>query len=170
MVCDTQTSSEKTFSSVQSLSRVRLFVTAWIAARQASLSITNFRTSLKPMSIESVMPSNNLVLCHILLLLPSIFPASGFFSNELALPIRWPKYWNVNFSISPSTEYSGLISFRIDCFDLLTAQGTLKNILQHYSLKESVLQHSAFFMVQFSHSFMTTGKQKLWLDGSLLTN
>ena len=109
---------------------------------------------------------------------PSVIPytsclqsfRASVFSNDSALHIRWPKYWGFSYSISPSNEYSGLISFRIDCFDLLTAQGTLKNILQHYSLKESVLQHSAFFMVQFSHSFMTTGKQKLWLDGSLLTN
>ena len=110
------------------------------------------------MSIESVMPSNHLILCHPLLLLPSIFPSIRVFSNESVLPIRWPKYWNFSFSISPSNEYSGLISFRIDWLDLLTVQGTLKNLLQHHSSKASILWHSAFFIVQLSHPYMTTGK------------
>ena len=123
------------FSSVQLLSRVRLFVTPWIAARQASLSITNSRSSPKPMSIESVMPSNHLILCHPLLLLPWIFPSMRAFSNELVLCIRWSKYWSVSLSISPSNEYSGLISFRIGWFYLLLIQGTLKSLLQHHSSK-----------------------------------
>ena len=110
------------------------------------------------MSMESVMPSNHLILCHPLLLLPSVFPSIRVFSNELSVRIRWPKYWSFSFSISPSNEYSGLISFRIDQFDLLRAQGTLKSLLQHHSSKPSILQHSAFFMVQLSHSYMTTGK------------
>ena len=123
----------------------------------ASLSITNSQSFLrKLMSFESVMPSNPLILCLPLLLLPSIYPASGSFSNELALCIRWPKHWS--FSISPSNEYSALISFRIDCLDLLAVQGTLKSLLQHHSSKSSILQHSAFFMVQLSHPYMTTGK------------
>ena len=138
-------------SSVQSLSHVRLFVTPWTAAHQASLFIINSRSLLKLMSIESVMPSNHLILCHPLLL-PSVFPSIKIFSNELALRIRWPKYWS--FSISPSNEYSGLISFKIDWFDLLAVQGTL----QHHSSERSILWHSAFFMVQFSHPSMTTGK------------
>ena len=121
------------FSSVQSLRHVRLFVTPWTAARQASLSITNSRILLKLMSIESVMPSNHLILCHPLLLLPSTFPSVRVISNELVLCIRWPKYWSFNFSISPSNEYSGLISFRIDWLDLLAVQGTLKSLLQHHS-------------------------------------
>ena len=146
------------FSPVQSLSRVRLFATPWIAPHQASLSITNSWSLLKVMSSESVMPSNLLVLCHPLLLLPSIFPRIRVFSKESALHIRWPKYWNFSFSISPSNEYSGLISFRIDWFDLLAVQGTLKSLLQHHSSKASILWHSAFFMVQLSHSYMTTGK------------
>ena len=135
------------FSSVQSLSRVRLFVTPWTAAHQASLSITNSRSPPKPMSIESVMPSNHLILCRPLLLLPSIFPSIRVFSNESALRIRWSKYWSFSFSISLSTEYSGLISFKIDWFDLLAVQGTLKSLLQHHSSKASILQHSAFFIV-----------------------
>ena len=146
------------FSSVQSLSRVRLFVTAWIAARQASLSITNFRTSLKPMSIESVMPSNHLILCRPLLLLPSIFLSIRIFSNESALCIRWLKYWSFSFNISPCNEHPGLISFRMDWLDLLAVQGTLKSLLQHHSSKASILQHSAFFIVQLSHPYMMTGK------------
>ena len=113
---------------------------------------------LKFMSIELVMPSNHLILCRLLLLLPSNFPSIRVFSNESVLHIRWPKYWSFSFSISPSNEYSGLISFRIDWFDLLELQGTLKSLLQHHSLKASILQHSALFMVQFSHSYMTTGK------------
>ena len=133
------------FSSVQSLSHVWLFVTPWIAARQASLSITNSRSSLKLMSIESVMPSSHLILCHPLLLLPSVFPSIRVISSESALHIRWSKNWS--FSISLSNEYSGLISFRIDWFDL-AVQGTLKSLLQHHSLKESILWHSAFSVFQ----------------------
>ena len=129
---------------VQSLSCVRLFATPWTAARQASLSITNFRSLLKLVSIESVMPSKHLVLCYSLLLPPSIFPSIGVFSNESALRIRWPKYWSFSFSISPCNEYSGLISFRIDWLDLLAAQGTFKCLLQHHSSKVSILWHSAF--------------------------
>ena len=131
----------RTFSSVQSLSHVWHFATPWTAARQASLSITNSWSPPKPMSIESVMPSNHLILCCPLLLLPSIFPSIKVFSNESALHIRWPEYWNFSFSfsISPSNEYSGLISFRIDWFDLLAVQGTLRSLLQHHSLKASVL-------------------------------
>ena len=143
--------------SVQSLSHVRLFATSWTAACQASLSITNSRSLLKLMSIKSVMPSNHLILCH-LLLLPSIFPSMRLFSNESVLHIRWPKYWSFSFNISPSSEHSGLISFRIDWLDLLAVQGTLKSLLQHHSSKASVLQCSAFFIVQLSHPHMTTGK------------
>ena len=139
------------------LSCVRLFATPWTAAHQASLSITNSRCLLRLMSIELVMPSNYLILCHPLLL-PSIFPSISVFSSELAFPIRWLKYWSFSFSISHSNEYSELISFRIDCFDLLAVQGTLKSLLQHHSSKASIHQHSAFFMVQLSHPYMTTGK------------
>ena len=128
------------------------------AARQASLSITDSLSSLKLMSIESVMPSNHLILCHPLLLLPSIFPRIRVFSKELAFRIRWPKFWSFSFSISPSNEYSGLMSFRMDWLDLLAAHGTLKSLLQYHNSKASILQHSAFFMVQLSHSYMTTGK------------
>ena len=145
-------------SSVQLFSHVRLFATPWIAARQASLSITISQSLLKFMSIESVMPSNHLILCHLLFLLPSIFPSIRVFSIESVLWIRWPKYWSFSFSISPSNEYSGLISFRMDWLDLLAGQGTLKSLLQHHSSKASVLQHSDFFMVQLSHPYMTTGK------------
>ena len=141
--------------SVQSLSHVRLFATQ---ARQASLSITNAQGLFKLMSIESVMPSNHLILCHPLLLPPSIFPSIRVFSNESVLCIRWPKYQSFSFSISPSNEYSGLISFRIDWFDLLAVQGTLKSRLQHHNSKASILQHSAFFVVPLSHPYMTTGK------------
>ena len=144
--------------SVQLLSRVRLFATQWIAARQASLSITNSRSLLKLMSIESVMPSSHLILCHPLLLLPPIPPSIRVFSNESTLHMRWPKYWSFSFSISPSSEHPGLISFRMDWLDLLAVQGTLKSHLQHHSSKPSILRHSAFFTVQFSHSYMTTGK------------
>ena len=133
---------------VQSLGRVRLFVTPWTAAHQASLSITNSWSLLKLMSIESVMQSSHLILCCPLLLLPSIFLSIRVFSNESALCIRWPKYWSFSFSICPPSEYSGLIYFRIDWFDLLAVQGTLKSLLQHHSSKASILQHSAFFMVQ----------------------
>ena len=146
-------------SSVQLLSRVQLFVTLWTAACQASLSITNSRNLLKVMSIESVMPSNHLMLCHSLLL-PSIFPSIRVFSNESVLCIRWPKYWSFSPSvniISPSNEYSGLISFRIDWFDLLAVQGTPKSLLQHNSSKASILRCSAFFIVQLSHPHMTIG-------------
>ena len=145
-------------SSVQLLSHVQLFVTPWTAGCQASLSFTNSQSLLKLMSIESVMPSNHLILCHPLLLLPLIFPSIRVFSNESVLCIRWPKYWRFSFSISPSNEYSGLISFRMDWFDLLAVQGTLKGFLQHHSSKASVLRHSAFFMVQLSNPYMTTGK------------
>ena len=143
--------------SVQSLSHVWLFATPWTAARQTSLSITNSRNLLKLTSIESVMPSNHLVLCHPLLLLPSIFPRIRVFSSESVLNIRLMNYWSFSFSISPFNEYSRLISFRIGWFDLLAVQGTLKS-LQHHSLKASILWHLAFFMAQFSHPYMTTGK------------
>ena len=133
-------------------------VTPWTTACQASLCITNSWSLLKLLSIESVMPSNHLVLGHPLLLLPSIFPSIRVFSNASVLRIRWPKYWNFSLSISPSSVHSGLISFRIDWFDLLAVQGTLKSLLQHHSSKASILQHSAFFMVQISHPYMTTRK------------
>ena len=134
------------FCSVQWFSHVRLIAAPWTAARQASLSITNSQSQLKLMSIELVMPSNHLILWHPLLLLPSIFPSIRVFSNESVLHIRWPKYWSFSFSISPSSEYSGLISFKIDWFDLVV-QGTLKSLLQHHSSKASILWHSAFFIV-----------------------
>ena len=147
------------FSSVQSLSHVWLFATPWVAARQASLSITNFRSLLKLMSIESVIPSSRLILCRPLLLLPPIPPSIRVFSNESTLRMKWPKYWSFSFSISPSNEHPGLISFRMDCLDLLAAQG----VLQHHSSKASTftvsfLRHSAFFTVQLSHPYMTTRK------------
>ena len=145
------------FSSVQSLSRVRLFATPWTAC-QASLSITNSWSPPKPTSIESVMPSNHLILCCSLLLLHSIFPSIRVFSNESALHIRWPKYGSFSFNISPSNEHPGLISFRIDWLDLLAVQGTLKSLLQHHSSKASILLRSAFFIVQLSHPYVTTGK------------
>jgi len=145
-------------SSVQSLSHVRLFATPWIAAHQASLSITNSWSPPKPMSIELMMPSNHLILCRPLLLLPSSFPSIRVLSNESALLMRWPKYWSFSFSISPSNQYSGLISFRMNWVDLLAVQGTLKSLLQHHSSKASILLHSAFFIVQLSHPYMTTGK------------
>ena len=144
--------------SIQSLIRVRLFVTPWTAAPQASLSITNSRSPPKPMSIKSVMPSNHLILCSPLLFLPSIFPSLRVFSNKSALHIRWPKYWSFSFNISPSNEHPGLISFRMDWLDLLAVQGTPKSLLQHHSSKASILLHSAFFIVQLSHPYMTTGK------------
>ena len=150
---------ESQFSSVQSLSCVRLFATPWTAALQASLSITNSLSSPKPMmSIESVMPSNHLILCHPLLLLPSIFPSIRVFSNESALHIRWPKYWSFSFNISPSNEYSGLISFWMDWLDLPAVQGTVKSLLQHHSSKASILWCSTFFIDQLLHPNMTTGK------------
>ena len=140
-----------TITLVQLLSRVRLFATPRIAVQQASLSVTISWIILKLMSIELVMPSNHLTLCHPLLCLPSIFPSIRVFSNKSALCIRWPKYWSFSFTISPSVEYSGLISFRIDWLDLLAVQGTLKSLLQHHSSKASILWHSAFFIVQLSH-------------------
>ena len=143
------------FSSVQSLSHVRLFEVPWTAAHQASLSITNSQSMLKLISMESVMPSNHLILCCPLLL-PSIFPRIKVYSNELAVGNRWSKYWS--FSLSPSNEYSGLIFFRTDWFDLLSIQGTLESLLQHHSSKASILQRSAFFTVQLSHPYRTTGK------------
>ena len=146
------------FSSVQLLSCVWLFATPWITVCQASLSITNSRSSPKPMSLESVMPSNHLILCRPLLLLPSIFPSIRVFSNQSALRIRWPKYWSFCFSISPSNEHPGLISFGMDWLYLPAVQGTLKSLLKHHNLKASILQHSAFFTVQLSHPYMTTGK------------
>ena len=144
---------------VQLLSHVQLFATPWTAARQASLSITNSQSLLKLMSIELVMPSNHLVFCCSLLLLPSIFPSIRVFSNESVFLIRWPKYWSFSFCISPSNVYSGLSSFRMDWLDLLAVQGTLKSLLQHHSSKASILRPSAFFIVQLSHPYMTTGKK-----------
>ena len=146
------------FSSVHSFSRVWLFVTPWTAASQVSVSITNSQSLLKLMSIALVMPTNHLILCRPLLLLPSIFPSIRVFSNESVLRIRWPKYWGFSFSISPSNEYSGLISFRMDWLDLLAVQGALKSLLQQHSSKASILQCSAFFIVQLSHPYTTTGK------------
>ena len=145
----------------QSLSRVRFFVTPWIAARQASLSNTNSRSSLRLMSIESVMPSSHLILCCHLLLLPPIPPSIRVFSNESTLRMRWPKYWSFSFSIIPSKEIPGLV-FRMDWLDLLAVQGTLKSLLQHHSSKASILQHSAFFTVQLLYPYMTTGKTIAW--------
>ena len=147
------------FSSVQSLSRVRLFVNPWIAARQASLSITNSRSLLRLMPIELVMPFSHLVLCRPLLLLPPIPPSIRVFSNELTLRVRWPKYWSFSFSISPSNEHPGLISFRMDWLDLLAVQETLKSLLQHHSSKASIIQCSAFFIVQLSHDYWKNHRQ-----------
>ena len=146
------------FSSVRSLSHVWLFATPWITVRQASLSITNSRSLLKLMPIESVMPSSHLILCRALLLLPPIPPSIRVFSNESTLRMRWPKYWSFSFSISPSSEHPGLISFRMDWLDLLVVWGTLKSLLQCHSSKASILRHSAFFIVQLSHPYVTTGK------------
>ena len=142
----------------QLFSRVRLFATPWITAQQASLSITNSLSSLTLTSIKSVIPFNHLILCHPLLLLPPIPPSIRVFSNEATLPMRWPKYWNFSFSIIPSKETPGLISFRMDWLDLLAVQGTLKSLLQHHGSKASILQCSAFFTVQLSHPYMTAGK------------
>ena len=150
-------------SSSQLLSHIQLFATPWTAARRASLSINNSWSLLKLMSVESVMPSNHLILCRPLLLLPSIFPSIRVFSNESVLRNSWPKYWSVSFSTSPSNEYSRLISFRIDSFDLLAVQGTLKRLLQHHNSKASILQCLTFFTVQLSHPYMTTGKAMLLL-------
>ena len=146
------------FSSVRSLSHVRLFATPWITAHLASLSITNSQSSPKLMSIESVMPSSHLILCHPLLLLPSIYPSIRVFSNTSTLGVRWPKYWSFSFNISPSNEHPGLIPFRMDWLDLLAVLGTLRSLLQHHSSKASILQRSAFFTVQLLHPYMTTGK------------
>ena len=160
-------------SSVQSLSSVQFLATPWTAAHQASLSITNSQSLLKLMSIKSVMPSNHLILCRPLLLLPPIPPSIRVFSNESVLCVRWPKYWSFNFSISPSNEYLGLISFRMDWLDLLAIQRTLKSLLQHHSLKASILQCSAFFIVQLSHPYMITGKTialtRLTFDGRVMS-
>ena len=145
-------------SSVRLLSRVQLFATLWTAVHQASLSITNSQSLLKLMSIEPVMPSNNLILCHPFPLPPSIFPSMWVFSNKSAFHTRWPKDWSFSFNISPSNEYSILISFRMDWLDLLAVQGTLKSLLQHHSSKASILWCSAFFIVQLAHPYMTTGK------------
>ena len=139
------------FSSVQSLSCVRLFVTLWTGAHQASLSIANSWSLLKLMFIEPVMPSNHLILCCPLLLLPSIFPSIRIFPSESVLPIKWPKYWSFSYNISPFNKYLGLISFRMDWFDVFGVQGTLKSLLQHHSSKASILLHSTFFIVQISH-------------------
>ena len=149
------------FSLVQLLSLVQLFAIPLITAHQASLSITNSQSPPKPMSIESVIPSNHLILCPPLLLLPSILPSIRVFSNESALHIRWPKYWHFSFNTSPINEHPGLISFRVDWLDLLAVQGTLKSLLQHHSSKASILRRSAFFIVQLSHPYRTTGKDSL---------
>ena len=146
------------FSSVELLSRVQLFAIPWTTAHQASLSITNSQSPPKPLSIASMMPSHHLILCCPFLLLPSIFPSIRVFSNESTLHIRWPKYWSFSINISPSNEHSGLVFFRMDWLDLLAVQGTLKSLLQHHSSKASVLLCSAFFIVQLSHPYMTTGK------------
>ena len=157
--------------SVQLLCCVQLSVTPWAAACQASLSITNCQSLPKPMSIESVMPPNHLILCCPLLLLPPIPPSIRVFSNESTLRMRWPKYWSFSFSIIPSKEIPGLISFRMDWLDLLAVQGTLKSLLQYHSSKASILRCSAFFIVQLSHPYMTTGKtiaagvQPQWIQG-----
>ena len=145
-------------SSVQSLSRVRLFATPRFAARQASLSITNSRSSPRLMCIESVMPSSHLILCHPLLLLPLVLPSIRVFSNESTLHMKWPKYWSFSLSINPSNEHPGLVSFKMDWLDLLAVQGTLKSLLQHHSSKASILWHSVFFMVHFLHAYMTAEK------------
>ena len=154
---------------VQSLSHVQLFVTPWTAAYQASLSFTTSRSLYKLLSIESVISSNRLILCHPLPLLPSIFPCIRVFSNESGLCNRWPKYWSFSFSISPSNECSGLISFRIDWFDLFTIQETLTRLLQHHRWKASILWCSAFFMVQLSHLYMTTGKTRALTIGTYVS-
>ena len=156
------------FSSVQSPSRVRIFATPWIAARQASLSITNSRSLLKLMSIKSVMPSSHLIPCCPLILLPPVPPSIRVFSSESTLHTTWPKYWSFSFSISPSNQYPGLISFRMDWLDLLAVQGTLKSLLQYHSSKASILWSSVFFIVQLSHPYMITGKTIALTDGLLL--
>ena len=152
------------FNSFKSLSPFRLFVTPWIAARQTSLSITNSWSLLKLMSMKLLMLSSHMILCCPVLP-PSIFPSTRIFSNESVLSIRWPKYWSFSFSFSPSNEHPGLISFKMDWLDFLVVQGTVKSLLQHHSSKASILWHSAFFIVQFSHPFMTTGKNSFdWMD------
>ena len=156
--CNFETLKNLQFSSVQSLSHVGLFATPWIAGRQASLSITNSWSLPKPMSIKLVMPSNHLILCCPLLLLPSIPSSNRVFSNESTLRKRWPKYWSFSFSISPSSEHPGLISFKMHWLDLVAVQGTLKSLLQHHSSKASILQCSAFLTIQLSHTYMTIGK------------
>ena len=158
MIKEWRTYNEEWVSSVQSLSRVWLFATPWVAASQPSLSITNSQSLFKLMSIESVMPSSHLILCLPLLLLPPIPPSIRAFFHESTLHMRWPKYWSFSFIISPSNEHPGLISFRMDWLDLLAVQGTLKGLLQHHSSKASIFQHSTFFIVQLSHPHMTTGK------------
>ena len=155
---------------VQSLSHVWLFATPWTAACQASLSFTISQSLLKLTSTELVMPSNHLILCHPLSLLPSIYPSIRVFSNESVLRIRWPKYWSFSFSISPSNKYSRLISFRTDYFDFLAVQETLKSLLQHHISKASILQHSAFFIAQLSHPYMTMGKTIALTRRTLLAN
>ena len=155
---ESDTTERLQFSSVQSLSRVWLFVTSWIAACQASLSITSFQSSPKLKCIKSVMPSSHLILCRPLLLLPPIPPSIKVFSNMSTLRVRWPKYWSLSLSISPSKEHPRLVSFRMDWLDLLAVQGTLKSLLQHHSSKASILWRSAFFTVQLSHPYITTGK------------
>ena len=157
-------------SSVQSLSCVQLFATPWTAAHQASLSITNYKTLLKLMPMELVMPSNHLILCHLLLLLPSVLASIRVFPNESVLHIRWPKYWSFSFSISPFNEYSGLNSFRADWFDLLAVQGTLKSLLQYHRSKGLLLWCSAFFIVQLSHPHMTTGKTIALIRWTFVSN
>ena len=154
----TRSAKQHDISSIQSLSHLQLLMIPWTATHQASLSIINSWSLLKLMSIELVMPSNHLILCHPLLLLPSVFPGIKVFSSESVLLIRWPKYWSFSFSISASNEYLGLISFRIDWFDLLAIQRTLKSLLQHHSSKASILQRSTFLLDQLSHPYMTTGK------------
>ena len=147
---------------------LQFFPTSWTVVRQASLSFTISHSLFKLMSTESVMPSYHLILCLFLFLLPSVFPSIRVFSSRSALHIRWPKYWSFSFSISPSNKYSRLISFRIDWFDLLAVQGTLKGLLQHHRSKASILQHSAFFMVQLSHPYMTTGRSTALLYGPFM--
>ena len=161
---------DEQFSSVQSPSCVWLFGTPWTVACQTSLSISSSQSLLKLMSIELVMPSNHLILCHPLILLPSIFPSIRVFSNEPILYIRWPKDWSFSFSISPSNEHSALMSFRMDWLDLLVVQGTLKGLLQHHSSKASMLRCSAFFIVQLSHPYMTTGKTIALTGHSFVSN
>ena len=158
------------FCSVQSLSCVRLFVIPRTETCQASLPITNSQSLLKLMLLKSVMPSNHLILCRPLLLLPSVFPSIRVFSNDLVLHIRWPEYWSFSFYISPSNEHSGLISLRMDWLDLLAIKGTLKSLLQHHSSKSSILQRSAFSMVQLSHPYMTTGKTIAVTRGTFVVN